>query len=95
MPVEGTGYLAPVVLLDKCVGCGLCQARCHGVNVREKHLLAETAIQLVAGVGKEDRMTSGSYIALREEERRKRKEERKKLLEKKGISDDYLPDFLE
>jgi len=36
IPIEGTGYLAPVVLEEKCVGCGLCQARCHGINVKEK-----------------------------------------------------------
>ena len=33
-PIEGTGFLAPVVLADKCVGCGLCQTRCYGINVR-------------------------------------------------------------
>ncbi len=38
-PVEGTGYLAPVVLSEQCVGCGLCQTRCYGINVLEKQLL--------------------------------------------------------
>ena len=35
VPIEGTGYLAPVVLEDKCVGCGLCQTRCYGINVEQ------------------------------------------------------------
>ena len=35
-PIEGTGFLAPVVLADKCVGCGLCQTRCYGINVRRE-----------------------------------------------------------
>ncbi len=56
LPMEGTGHLAPVVLLDKCVGCGLCQTRCYGINVEEKGLLKESAIIIVAGEGKEDRM---------------------------------------
>ena len=28
-PIEGTGFLAPVVLADKCVGCGQCIAMCR------------------------------------------------------------------
>ena len=94
MPIEDTGYLAPVVLADKCVGCGLCQTRCHSINVKEKHLLTETAILVEAGPGKEDRMMSGSYLSLREEERRKKREIQERLLEQNGVSDDYLPDFL-
>lgn len=43
-PIEGTGFLAPVVLEDKCVGCGLCQTRCYGINVKSKELLEESAI---------------------------------------------------
>ena len=93
MPIEGTGYLAPVVLADKCVGCGLCQTRCHGINVKERHLLRETAIWVEAGYGKEDRVMSGSYLALREQERRKRREQ-EKLLQQKSSGNDYLPDFL-
>jgi ferredoxin len=65
-PIEGTGWLAPVVLEDKCVGCGLCQTRCHGINVNAKHVLKETAIIIEAGAGKEDRMMTGSYIARHE-----------------------------
>ncbi len=60
-PIEGTGYLAPVVLPDKCVGCGLCQTRCYGINVEEKGLLEESAIIIEAGEGREDRQMTGSY----------------------------------
>ncbi|MBL8818657.1 MAG: 4Fe-4S binding protein [Planctomyces sp.] len=42
--VEGTGFLAPVLIPDKCVGCGLCQTRCFGINVAEKGLLERSAI---------------------------------------------------
>ena len=67
-PIEGTGFVAPVVLADKCVGCGLCQTRCYGINVKEKRLLKESAIVIEAGPGKEDRLMSGSYTELRERE---------------------------
>jgi len=67
-PVEGTGHLAPVVLADKCVGCGLCQTRCFAINAAEKHLLSESAIVIEAGAGKEDRILHGSYRDLRERE---------------------------
>ena len=60
--------LAPVVLDHKCVGCGLCQTRCYGINVKQGGLLAESAIIIEAGPGKEDRLMSGSYIGLREQE---------------------------
>ena len=60
-PVEGSGYLAPVVVDDKCVGCGLCQTRCYGINVQERGVLHESAIVVKAGEGREDRMLSGSY----------------------------------
>ncbi|WP_182868588.1 4Fe-4S binding protein [Rhodopirellula sp. JC639] len=72
VPIEGTGYSAPVVLADKCVGCGLCQTRCHAINVKERGLWGESAIIIEAGQGNEDRMMSGSYIALREQEARRR-----------------------
>ena len=48
-PIEGTGFLAPVVLEDKCVGCGLCQTRCHAINVKSEKLLNESAIVVKAG----------------------------------------------
>jgi polyferredoxin/ferredoxin len=75
-PVEGTGYLAPSVAADKCVGCGLCQSRCGSVNVREKGLLAATPIRVEAGSGKDDRLMTGSYVAVREQERQARKAKR-------------------
>ncbi len=67
-PIDGTGYRAPVVLADKCVGCGLCQTRCNSINVKEKHLLKESAIIIESGEGKEDRLLTGSYIELRNKE---------------------------
>ncbi|GAA5507888.1 4Fe-4S binding protein [Novipirellula caenicola] len=70
-PVEGTGYLAPVVLDDKCVGCGLCQTRCYAINVKAEGLLSRSAIIIEAGEGKEDRLHEGSYIALREQPQRR------------------------
>ena len=65
-PIEGTGFAAPVVLADKCVGCGLCQTRCHAINVKERHVLQESAIIVEAGEGNEDRIMDGSYRELRD-----------------------------
>ena len=91
-PIEGSGFLAPVVLSDKCVGCGLCQTRCFKVNVQHKRLLEDTAIQVVAGPGKEDRILNGSYRALLNSR------SKNKTVNSPGstnsIRDDYLPDFL-
>jgi Fe-S-cluster-containing hydrogenase component 2 len=92
-PVGGSGFSAPVVLAEKCNGCGLCQTACYLRNVKQDRLLAESAIVVIAGPGKEDRMTRGSYLALRDAERRDREEERKKSLPK-GKDEGYLPDFL-
>ena len=89
-PIEDTGFLAPVVDPVKCVGCGLCQTRCHGINVEQKGLLGETAIRIT--VENQDRLAHGSYVALRDEERTARDAARKKQKEDGG--DDYLPDFL-
>jgi ferredoxin len=92
-PVEGSGFLAPVVLAEKCVGCGLCQTRCYGINVADKKLLSASAIVVVAGEGKEDRMLKGSYLALRAQEQ----SERERLLQerqKEAGGGEYLPDFL-
>jgi ferredoxin len=86
-PVDGSGFSAPVVLADRCVGCGLCQTRCHVINVKEKKLLASVAIVVEAGPGKEDRIATGSYRALREEEQKQRAPE-------PAAADAYLPDFL-
>jgi len=91
-PIEDTGYLAPVVIAEKCVGCGLCQTRCTRINVKAKGLLAETAIRIEAGPGREDRLTCGSYLALRESERKAR-EAQEKAREGQGRGA-YLPDFL-
>jgi hypothetical protein len=46
----------------------LCQTRCFAINVAERGVLAESAIVIEAGPGKEDRLLRGSYIALREQE---------------------------
>ena len=86
-PIEGSGFSAPVVLPEKCVGCGLCQTRCHVINVKTKNLLGSSAIVVEAGLGKEDRIRTGSYRALRESER-------KTELHHSGDEDTYLPDFL-
>jgi ferredoxin len=64
-PIDGTGFLAPVVLADQCVGCGLCQTRCVAVNVKSENLLSESAIIVEAGGENEDRLMNGSYIELR------------------------------
>lgn len=61
---------APVVRPDRCVGCGLCQARCHHINVKTKRRFARSAIRVVGGEGGEDRIRSGSYRALEEQRRR-------------------------
>ena len=94
VPLEGTGMLAPVVLPEKCVGCGLCQTRCHAINARTKHLLATSAIVIEAGPGKEDRILSGSYVALREAEKKEREAERAEEFKSGSDGGDYLPDFL-
>lgn len=93
LPVEGSGFVAPVVRDDRCVGCGLCQTRCYGINVAEKGLLNRSAIIVEAGEGKEDRLMSGSYLALREAEQRKRLEASRQNEAESG-GDAYLPDFL-
>jgi ferredoxin len=43
-PVEDTGRLAPVVIADRCTGCGLCQAVCRKVNVCDVPSLTAAAI---------------------------------------------------
>ncbi|HEY3323567.1 MAG TPA: 4Fe-4S binding protein [Planctomycetota bacterium] len=87
LPVEGSGFAAPVVLADKCVGCGLCQTRCYQINVKSKHLLGASAIIIEAGEGKEDRLVSGSYRELRAKEAAAR-------TKKQTEPEKYLPDFL-
>lgn len=92
-PIEDSGFLAPVVINDKCVGCGVCQTRCYKVNVEQKGLLEESAIVILAGEGREDRMMSGSYIELREKEAAERESERRRREQETGEGS-YLPDFL-
>jgi NAD-dependent dihydropyrimidine dehydrogenase PreA subunit len=62
-PIEDTGFLAPVVRQDLCVGCGLCQSRCFAVNVKDKKALKSSAIVIGAGGGHEDRMTLADRLA--------------------------------
>jgi MauM/NapG family ferredoxin protein len=93
-PIEGSGNLVPVVDPAKCVGCGLCQTRCHKINVLAEKLLDETAVRIEAGPGKEDRLMSGSYVALRGAERKNREADRLKREGASGAKDSYLPDFL-
>ena len=93
-PIEDSGFLAPVVLPDKCVGCGLCQTRCYGINVADKDLIPESAIVISAGAGKEDRLMSGSYVALREAEQTQRAAGEQRQPNSAADGDGYLPDFL-
>ena len=86
-PIEGTGQLAPLLIPDKCVGCGLCQTRCHGINVVAKGLLDKSAIIIEAGNSHEDRLLSGSYVERREAEAESRASTTKP-------SGSYLPTFL-
>jgi ferredoxin len=92
-PVEGSGYLAPVVREDLCVGCGLCQMRCRSINVKSEKLLTDSAIHVVAGPGREDRIVSGSYRALQEERTTRRREQQGTTEDTSGGTE-YLPDFL-
>ena len=87
-PIEGTGQLAPLLISDKCVGCGLCQTRCHGINVAAKDLLEKSAIIIEAGNDHEDRLLSGSYIELRNAESAQEAQD-------SSDSGSYLPDFLD
>ncbi len=88
LPIEGSGYVAPVVLADKCVGCGLCQMQCHQFNVKQKGLLDESAIIVEPGEGKEDRLMHGSYIELRRQESHDRRAVRQG--DSKQTQDDYF-----
>jgi ferredoxin len=94
-PLEGTGLLAPLVLADKCVGCGLCQTRCYAVNVKAKGLLTESAIRVEAGGDKDDRLIRGSYRELRAQEQRQKEAEQPSLPGQDASESGYLPDFLD
>jgi Fe-S-cluster-containing dehydrogenase component len=89
MPMGDSGFLAPVVLEDRCVGCGLCQARCRAVNVTETGLLGASAVEVVAGPGREDRLVAGSYRELQDERKRRNRPRQSEVTES-----EYLPDFL-
>ncbi|MCU0913871.1 MAG: 4Fe-4S binding protein [Planctomycetes bacterium] len=93
-PQEGSGLLAPVVREDRCIGCGLCQMRCRAINVKAKRLLPRAAIRVCAGVGKEDRVLTGSYVALREQRARRRRDEERARRPAQDAGNAYLPDFL-
>ena len=90
-PIEGSGFLVPVVLEDKCVGCGLCQMRCRAMNVKNERLLDASAIVIQAGPGREDRIFTGSYVELR---RRRQQNPAATPGQKNAPAEDYLPDFL-
>ena len=64
-PVEDSGMRVPVVVAERCVGCGLCQMRCRAIHVKSRHALQASAIEVVAGPGREDRLLNGSYLARR------------------------------
>lgn len=89
-PIEGTGYLAPAVIEDLCVGCGLCQTRCYAINVKAKNLIAESAIIIEAGDGKEDRLMDGSYV-----ERREARREAAAATNKTSTEAYFIPDLPE
>jgi len=49
MELEEMSHIeAPFVNADACVGCGLCEYRCHAANVKQRGLLKESAIVTVA-----------------------------------------------
>jgi ferredoxin len=93
-PVEGSGRLAPVVRADRCIGCGLCQMRCHALNVKAEGLLPASAIRVIAGPGKEDRICRGSYVVLRDRRAAQRRTEERKSRPLDNAGSEYLPDFL-
>jgi Fe-S-cluster-containing hydrogenase component 2 len=90
-PIEDSGFLAPTVRAERCVGCGLCQTRCYRINVRAKQLLASAAVIVEAGPGKEDRLRDGSYRELRRAEQRKQADGQPRSPD---TQHDYLPEFL-
>jgi ferredoxin len=92
-PIEGSGFLAPTVRAERCVGCGLCQTRCYRINVKSKLLLTSSAVVVEAGPGKEDRLRDGSYRERRQAEQREREAAERKL-RKDSSKHGYLPDFL-
>ena len=47
-PVEDSGFSAPVILAEKCVGCGLCQSVCFRINKKVKGRLRDTAVRTIS-----------------------------------------------
>ena len=88
-PIEGTGFLVPIVLAEKCVGCGLCQTRCYQEYAGKE--LSASAIVVEAGPGKEDRLMNGSYRELRAREARRRDQQQQRRMQEHG-SDFFIPD---
>ncbi len=88
-PISDSGFLAPVILEDKCVGCGLCQARCRAAHVVNTKQLRESAVRVIAGPGREDRIVAGSYRDLQLERR-----QRARPRQIDSTESEYLPDFL-
>jgi ferredoxin len=90
-PIEGSGFLAPVVLADECVGCGLCQTRCYAVNVKTEGLLKKSAIIVEVGEDREDRLMHGSYKELREQEADQREKAERKRREDTDDGGYFVP----
>jgi ferredoxin len=90
LPAEDSGFLVSKILPELCVGCGLCQTRCYGINVKTRKVLKQSAIVVHAGQGNEDRLWRGSYLTLRQRE----KQQRLKRQSPTAPADSYLPDFL-
>ncbi len=84
MPIEGTGFAAPVVVADRCVGCGLCQSACYRINTKSRSVLHASAIVVYAGPGKEDRIAEGTYTELRRREDEQRRTRRREALDELG-----------
>ena len=82
LPIEGTGFVAPVVIPDSCVGCGLCQSACYRINVKGKGLLERSAIIVRTGSGREDRILTGTYTELRQQEEKARRGKIKQQFER-------------
>ena len=62
---DGDEFALPMVLAERCVGCCTCQAACFDANVRREGALKVAAIRVLAGPGRDDRISSGSYVELR------------------------------
>ncbi len=90
--LEGSGFLAPQVRAEACVGCGLCQTRCFAVNAKDKGLLWNSAIVVATGPDREDRISTGSYKALADQ-----RLEHSRINRNTSTSpaESYLPDFLD